>query len=62
MKKLQLAVILISISLLAGFKGVATKNAEQVFLDHGDECLSIIEQEAKKNSYARGGYGSLYSW
>lgn len=60
MKKLQFLAILISIGLLTGFKPLNTNemtietktnkvtNGEQVFLDHVDECLAIIEKEAQK--------------
>lgn len=60
MKKLQFLAILISIGLLTGFKPLKTNemiietktnkvnNGEQVFLDHVDECLAIIEKEAQK--------------
>jgi len=64
MKKSPLIItVLISISLLAGFKSLETNkihlepntkinmvNNEQVFLENVDECLAIIEKEAQKIS------------
>lgn len=63
MKKSQLMLaVLIATILLSGFRPTETnkgalvtgseknhaKNSEQIFLDHVDDCLSIIEKEAEK--------------
>jgi hypothetical protein len=49
MKKLQLiAATLLITTLLTSFNPLQPKNHEQIFLDHVDACLSLIEQEAQK--------------
>jgi hypothetical protein len=48
MKKLKITALLISISLLAGFNLPQPQTDEEIFLNHVDACLSIIEQEAQK--------------
>lgn len=50
MKKLPfIAALLLCTSLLTGLKPLETKkNSEQIFLDHVDKCISIIEEEARK--------------
>ncbi len=49
MKKLPLiTAILIPLGLLTGFMLSQPSNDEKIFLDHVDECLTIIEQEAQK--------------
>jgi hypothetical protein len=48
MKKLKPTALLISIILLAGFNLPQPQTDEEIFLNHVDACLSIIEKEAQK--------------